>query len=411
MLTDKYIERMRQQLNTWFTNILQADMSDEPKVGDDGTISTPGAVDFFRVVNAQVNVVEDISKGDMLLKTGQMAVRVMRDFQDAERRYLEGELSVEMVCAMVNNNVRCYNESMEFAERVEDSLDDDHKGLLDIEEQCRGFLELAKSATALLVKSIFSDTAFVDLFSKLCCSDDWKQGTITASILATLGDYLADFKRMLEEAFFKRLCEMSLEEGVAHFMAAVVTFTRAITEEGVQRLQSDRDQLVAFFSQHCKPERVVKLAAPLQDLKDVAAADSVDTFVLTYTTLLQVAPGISPALLERIVQARSDLSKADSREVMLECREVFATKHSNDSSEAPLPAKGKNTTTPFKVALAAAKKKPGGGDQAVGLKGGSKSGDRAPGAASVPVLPKAAVQAPKPQEPVMISGIPKLEMM
>jgi len=125
---------------------------------------------------------------------------------------------------------------------------------------------------------------------------------------------------------------------------------------------------------------------------------------------LQVAPGISPALLERIVQARSDLSKADSREVMLECREVFATKHSNDSSEAPLPAKGKNTTTPFKVALAAAKKKPGGGDQALGSKSGSKSGDKAPGA-SVPVLPKAAVQAPKPQEPVMISGIPKFEMM
>lgn len=47
--------------------------------------------------------------------------------QDAERRYSEGELGVEMVCAMVNNNVRCYNESMDFAERVEDSLDDDHK--------------------------------------------------------------------------------------------------------------------------------------------------------------------------------------------------------------------------------------------------------------------------------------------
>ncbi len=78
------------------------------------------------------------------------------------------------------------------------------QGLLDIEEQCRGFLDLAKSATALLVKSIFSDTAFVDLFSKICCSDDWKQGTTIASILATLGDYLGDLKRMLEEAFFKR---------------------------------------------------------------------------------------------------------------------------------------------------------------------------------------------------------------
>ena len=120
-----------------------------------------------------------------------------------------------------------------------------------------------------------------------------------------------------------------------------------------------------------------------------------------------MAPGISPALLERIVQARSDLSKADSREVMLECREVFAAKHSNDTLDAALPAKGRNTTTPFKVALAAAKKKPG-GDQPGG-KGGAKAGGKAPGAISAPVLPKA--EAQKPQQPVMISGIPKLEMM
>lgn len=85
-----------------------------------------------------------------------------------------------------------------------------------------------------------------------------------------------------------RLCEMTVEETVGHYMAAVLTFTRAITEEGVITLQTDHDQVVAFFQQHCKADKVVKLAAPLQHLKDVAAADSVDTFVLTYTTLLQV---------------------------------------------------------------------------------------------------------------------------
>lgn len=78
------------------------------------------------------------------------------------------------------------------------------QGLLDIEEQCRGFLAVAKAATALLVNSIFADTAFLELFSKLCCSDEWKQGAVTASILATLEDYLGDFKRMLDESFFKR---------------------------------------------------------------------------------------------------------------------------------------------------------------------------------------------------------------
>ena len=73
-------------------------------------------------------------------------------------------------------------------------------------------------------------------------------------------------------------------------MAAVLTQTRAITEQGVQTLQTDYDQLVQAFQQKCKPERVVKLAAPLQCLKDIAAADSVYNFVLTYTSLLQVLP-------------------------------------------------------------------------------------------------------------------------
>ena len=126
--------------------------------------------------------------------------------------------------------------------------------------------------------------------------------------------------------------------------------------------------------------------------------------------MFQAAPGITPALLERIVQARSDVSKADSREVMLDCREVFANKHSNDTSEAVLPAKGKNTTTPFKVALAAAKKRPGGSEQA-----GSKSVPSAParsgGTNAAVTVKSAAVATPRAQQPVMISGIPKLEIM
>ena len=78
------------------------------------------------------------------------------------------------------------------------------QGLLDIEEQCRGFLAVAKSATTLLVNSVYGDAAFLELYSKLCCTEEWKQGAVTASILATLDDYLGDFKRMLDEAFFKR---------------------------------------------------------------------------------------------------------------------------------------------------------------------------------------------------------------
>lgn len=122
-----------------------------------------------------------------------------------------------------------------------------------------------------------------------------------------------------------------------------------------------------------------------------------------------MAPGITPVLLERIVQARTDLSKADAREVLLDCREVFATKHSNDVSDAALPAKGKNTTTPFKVALAAAKRKPGGSEQAAAGKSSGKTGEK--GGIALPQPVGATSQTS--QEPVIISitGLPKLEVM
>ena len=78
------------------------------------------------------------------------------------------------------------------------------QGRLDVETQCRGFLELSKEAVAHLVASIFSDTAFVELFHRAFCSEDWQQGATTASILATVGDYLEDFEHLLEAFWFKR---------------------------------------------------------------------------------------------------------------------------------------------------------------------------------------------------------------
>lgn len=78
------------------------------------------------------------------------------------------------------------------------------QGRLDVEAQCRGFLELSKEAVAHLVSSIFSDTAFIELFHRAFCSEEWQQGATTASILATVGDYLEEFEHLIEAFWFKR---------------------------------------------------------------------------------------------------------------------------------------------------------------------------------------------------------------
>ena len=59
-----------------------------------------------------------------------------------------------------------------------------------------------------------------------------------------------------------------------------------------------------------------KLCQPLVDLKVLAASDSLDGFVLSYTSLLEGAPGITPALLERLVTARPDIARTDVKEVL-----------------------------------------------------------------------------------------------
>lgn len=53
-------------------------------------------------------------------------------------------------------------------------------------------------------------------------------------------------------------------------------------------------------------------------------ADSVESFVLSYTTLLTSAPGITPTLLANLINARATsdkhMTKADAREVSGQAR-------------------------------------------------------------------------------------------
>lgn len=66
--------------------------------------------------------------------------------------------------------------------------------------------------------------------------------------------------------------------------------------------------------------QVTRSFAPLTDLRNLAGSDSVDDFSLSYISLLESTPGITPVLLEHILTSRTDLTKQDTKEV---CRSTF----------------------------------------------------------------------------------------
>ena len=54
-----------------------------------------------------------------------------------------------------------------------------------------------------------------------------------------------------------RLVEKCLEETVARYLAAVLTYIKIIDETLLEKMQRDKDTLISSFQDHIRPDRVI----------------------------------------------------------------------------------------------------------------------------------------------------------
>lgn len=272
LLINSYTDRMEATMTAWYRAILAQDAAGQPQQMTDGTLRTPGVVDFFRMLNEQVSVLEEISTGEVLLAAASRSLKLMQDFVAAQQELLKpggvsallaaaaaaaaagpagvsgssssgtklaaataaaaaaggkaagsaAELSFEMVASFLNNSVDCYNQSLEFTEHVQSLLDEGLSSQLDVEDTCRAFLELAKAWGQRLVELMYADAGIVEQWRRMYSSADWLNGKTCATLLATIGDYFQDVTTFVEPGFCRRVCEGVLEEHVRRASSAAV---------------------------------------------------------------------------------------------------------------------------------------------------------------------------------------------
>eukprot|EP00803_Ostreobium_quekettii_P001056 evm.model.scf_1694.2 EVM.evm.TU.scf_1694.2 scf_1694:3751-7084(+) len=323
VLIKKYVARAKDSTTTWYLNILEADISSEPKVAEDGTLWSPGVVDFFSILNDKVATVEEVTKGEMLFRSAEAALQLMGDFIQSQIAILQRDMSFELLCVFANNNVRCYDLSVELVEHVDDVLVEQYKERLEVEDVCRGFLDVAKTAMQKLVDSIFADPGMADLLKQLYQGPEWRDGTVTATFVETMKDYFGDMKHCLEGSIFKRVAESSLKSTVYSYTSALLSKVPQITEEVVERMKADEEEIVDFFSVHLKDDKVEGALSSLANLRQLACSNSVEAFILSYTSLLDANGATQPQVVERICAARKDMTREDVAEVAEQCKEIY----------------------------------------------------------------------------------------
>ncbi|CAK9787050.1 exocyst complex component Sec6 [Cutaneotrichosporon oleaginosum] len=334
-LIEDYVKLIITKLDEWTINLQKEETSKfrlreaEPQVTPEGLFGMDGVVDFFQLVNQQIDLSLESNQGAVLARVVTECGRVMHRVQHEWTALVASELRlstekrpeevapglVEYTMALANDQLRAADYTEALQARLEPLVSDKYRTTITerLNEAIDGYLDAAKRCTNTLVEFVFNDLR--PATSKLF-TPEWYSGALSTSIIATMGDYMSDYQAHLNGSLFDLLIDDMLDAFLITYLTAL---RRAPAKslrmpKATDRLTQDVGQAFDLFQNYRAPQDIEASFEIMKIVGSMLDASS-EMFVLDWHGFARVH-GPQLAFTEALLRARDDLDRGDIADIM-----------------------------------------------------------------------------------------------
>lgn len=365
-LIEDYVRLIITKLDEWTINLQREETgkfkwrASEPNIGADGLFGMDGVVDFFQLVNQQIDLALDSNQGAVLSRVVTECAKVMRRVQaewvkivadearlQAERKPEEvaGGL-VEYVIALANDQLRAADYTEALQHRLEPLVSDKYKAVIAdrLNEAIDGYLDVAKRCTSALVEIVFNDLRPA---TRALITPQWYTDSLLPQIVETMRDYLGDYSAHLNPSIY----EIVIEDMLDAFLIVYLTALRRAPANALrmpvaaQKIRNDISQAFDFFSAYKQPAELEQSFDVMDQVASMLSA-SPDMVFMDYWKFAKVH-GPQLDFVDSIMRSRDDLDRSAVSEVMDTIRRKAREEGIQDPQEPTIMVSPVEAVYPF----------------------------------------------------------------
>lgn len=352
-LIEDYVLLIVEKIDKWTVNLMHTETQDfttrqgQPEVDEQGLYGLNYAVIMWEMMNQQVDLAADSGQGAVLARVVGEGCKVLLGTQSHWAQLMQTEYTrftaphtdgappvpvglEDYVMALTNDMLKSADAAENMLARLEPLVSAKYSSIISasLNEAIDGYVDLAKKCVAVLVGLIFSDLRSV---SKQLFTQAWYSQNLVESMVATMGDYMADYEARLNPS----LRELLVQDLAMEWLALYLNALRRIPARGLkmpaarERMARDIDCATTFFQQ-LKPATTA-IPNPEDDAGDNPSPGTDDLSILTLIhSIISASPqmifmdywafattyGPQLGFIEALLRGRDDLDKQTVAEVM-----------------------------------------------------------------------------------------------